>query len=154
MSATLPSNSGEERFVIKLGAPNEYAHEPGFESSILLSGRHWDGDHTFPFSTFIEGLWLRSADLAKLRDHIAQWAALPLERLVADELNGDFKLARLPGQHVSLRFGQGSDTISDLNPVVSLTFSAGALRGEFHFVTDQSCLTLFAQELSAELSKS
>jgi hypothetical protein len=34
-----------------------------------------------------------------------------------------------------------------MNPVVTIAFSVGALRGEFHFVTDQSCLTLFAQDL-------
>jgi hypothetical protein len=70
---------------------------------------------------------------------------------VAEELSGDFRLARLPGQTVSVRFGSRPDTISHLNPVVTVTFSAGALHGEFHFVTDQSCLTLFAQDLSEEL---
>jgi hypothetical protein len=38
--------------------------------------------------------------------------------------------------------------ISDLSPVVTITFSAGALHGEFHFVTDQSCLTRSEFELA------
>lgn len=154
MSATLPSNSGEERFVIEFGAHTEYSCETGFECSIHISGRHWDGDHTFPFSTSIEGLWLRLVDLKELEDHLAKWTTLPLDRLLAGNLDKEFELARLPSQQVRIRFGQRSETISGPNPVVSFSFSAGALRVEFYFVTDQSCLTLFARELSAELAKS
>ncbi len=151
MAATLPSNNGEAQFVIDLRAPAEYAHEPGFESSVHLRGRHWDGDHTFPFSTSIEGLWLRTADLTALREHVIRWLRQPLESLIAEDLNADFRLARLPGQSVRIRFGPRPDTLSDLNPVVSIIFSARALQGEFHFVTDQSCLKLFAQELADEM---
>ncbi len=149
--ATLPSNNGEAQFVIELSAPAEYAHDAGFESSIHLRGLHWDGDHTFPFSTSIAGLWLRAADLTALREHVTRWLRQPVECLMAEDLSGDFQLGRLPGQSVHLRFGPRPDTISHLNPVVSITFSAGSLRGEFHFVTDQSCLSLFAQELSGEV---
>jgi hypothetical protein len=145
------TNNGEAQFVIELGAPAEYAHDAGFESSIHLRGRHWDGDHTFPFSTSIDGLWLRAAHLTALREHVTRWLRQPLEGLVAGDLSADFQLARLPGQSVHVRFGPRPDTISNLNPVVSITFSAGALQGEFHFVTDQSCLRLFAQELSDEI---
>ena len=109
---------------------------------------------TFPFSTSISGLWLNAADLTALTDHISEWLRQPLDYLVAEELNADFEFALLPGQSVHVRFGPRPDTISDLNPVVTIAFSAGALQGEFHFVTDQSCLALFAQELSAELTRS
>jgi hypothetical protein len=151
MPATLRSNSGEAEFAVGLGTPAEYAHDPGFESAVKMHGLHWDGDHTYRLSSSIDGLWVRSADITELRDHISRWTGQPLDRLVAEDLSGDFELARLPGQSIHIRFGPRPDTISDLNPVVSITFSAGALHGEFYFVTDQSCLTLFAQELSVEL---
>jgi hypothetical protein len=151
MPATLPSNNGEAQFVIELRAPAEYAHDSGFESSISLRGWHWDGDHTFPFSTSIEELWLRATDIAALRDHIARWLRQPLDRLIADDLSAEFQLARLPGQSIRVRFGPRDDTISGHHPVFSISFSAGALRGEFHFLTDQSCLALFVEELSTEL---
>jgi hypothetical protein len=151
MAANLPSNNGSAQFVIELGAPAEYAHDAGFESSVTLRGRHWDGDHTFPFSTFVEGLWLRAADVVALRDHIARWLRQPLDRVVAEDLSAEFQLARLPGQHICVRFGPQADTIADRHPVFSISFSAGALQGEFHFVTDQSCLALFVEELSTEL---
>jgi hypothetical protein len=151
MPATLRSNSGELQFAVALGRPLEYAHERGFESSLDLRGRHWDGTQTFPYSTTIEGIWLSCAEVMALRDHIARWTALSLDRLDVDDLSGTFKLARLPGQCADVCFGARSDTISGLNPVISITFSAGALHGVFHFVSDQSCLSLFVQELSAEL---
>lgn len=154
MPATLPSNSGRAQLVIEIGPPALYACDAGFESSLHLGGEHWDGDHSFPFSTTIEGLWLRAADLATLRDHIARWIRQPLDRLDAEDLNSAFELARLPGQSINIRFGPRSDIVSALNPVVSIAFAAGALHGEFHFVTDQSCLALFAKELSDELAAS
>jgi hypothetical protein len=154
MPATLPSNNGEAQFVVELSAPAEYAHDSGFDSSITLRGRHWDGDHTFPFSTSIEGLWLRAADIVALRDHIVRWIRQPLDRLIAEDLSAEFQLARLPGQSIRVRFGPRDDTISDRHPVLSISFSAGALQGEFHFVTDQSCLAVFAEELSTELVSS
>ncbi len=151
MSATLPSNNGEAQFVIELSAHAGYAHDSGFESSITLCGRHWDGDHTFPFSTSIEGFWLRAADIVALRDCIDRWTRQPLDLLIADDWNAEFQLARLPGQSVCVRFGPRADTISERHPVCSISFSAGALHGELFFVTDQSCLALFAKELSTEL---
>jgi hypothetical protein len=151
MAATLSSNNGEAQFVIELSAPVEYAHDAGYESSIHLRGRHWDGDHTFPFSSSISGLWLRAADLAALREHVFQWLRQPLACLIVEDLSADFQLARLPGQSLQVRFGPRPDTISGLNPIVTIAFSSGTLWGEFHFVIDQSCLALFAQELSGEL---
>lgn len=153
MPVILRSNSGEAEFKIERGGPSEYGHEPGFESSIQLRGEHSDGDHTFPFSTSIEGLWLRATDLGELRDHITRWIRQPLSLLNVDDLNGEFELARLPHQRVCVRFGPHPGKVSNWNPVVFIIYSAGELRGEFHFETDQSCLTLFAQELSAELSR-
>jgi hypothetical protein len=152
MPATLSSNSGEAQFVVELGAPAEYATNAGFESSIHIRGQCWGRDHPFPFSASVGGLWLRSADLAALRDHIARWTALPLDRLDAGSLIADFELASLPGQSVYVCFGPRPDTISHLNPVISIVFSVDALYGEYHFVTDQSCLSLFAQELSEALA--
>jgi hypothetical protein len=71
--------------------------------------------------------------------------------LTVEGLIGHFQLARLPHQTVNVRFGARSDTIQSLNPVVSINFSAGTLHGQFHFVTDQSCLSIFAEELSTQL---
>ena len=151
MSATLPSNNGEARFVIELRVPAEYAHDAGFESSIHLHGEHWDGDHAFPFTTSIEGLWLRAADIKALQEYIIEWLRLPLESQTVKDLNAGFLLARLPEQNLQIRFEPSPEQTFNPHPLVTIHFGAGALRGEFQFVTDQSCLSLFAQELSAEL---
>lgn len=151
MPATLRSNSGRDEFIVKCVTPAEYANDFGFESCVYLHGQYWDGDHTFPLSTSIDGLWLRSADLTALYEHIERWTNQPLDRLHVDDLSNDFELAGMPGQSVRISFGPRPDTISGLNPVVSITLSAGKWHSDFHFVTDQSCLTIFAQELSAEL---
>jgi hypothetical protein len=150
MAATLRSNDGEAEFAVAFDTPTEYAHDPGFEASVHVRGQHWDGDHTHPLSASVEGLWLRLADVVALRDHIADWGAQPLDRLVPESLNREFRLARLPEQCVHIRFGPRPDTASHLHPVISITVSAGAFHCEFHFATDQSCLALFAQELSSE----
>lgn len=153
MQATLNSNSGGAAITLAFGASSEYAHDPGFDASIDIRGQHWDGDHTFPIHSSVSGVWLRAQDVAELRDFISRWLAQPLEQLRTEGLDGEFQLARLPEQNVTLRFGSREDTISHLNPVVTAELAAGALRVEFHFVTDQSCLTIFSRELTALLSQ-
>ena len=151
MQATLRSNSGEAEFTLELETVAEYAHEVGFESTISLRGQHWDGDHTFPFSSKIDGLWLRGGDLNALSEHITKWINLPIGQLAPDGLTGDFQMARLPEQSLSLRFSSRSNEVSSMNPIVSITFKASAYCGEFYFVTDQSCLSFFVHELRAAL---
>ncbi len=148
-SATLSSNDGNKKFVIEFNAPVDYAHDPGFEASIHIQGESWDGDHTFPFSTSIAGLWLRAEDLTEFQEHISRWLRRPLAELTPEKLNADFQLTRLPGQRLDLKFGSRANVISDQKPVLTITFSSGALRGEFYLVTDQSCLALFVQDLSS-----
>lgn len=152
MSATLLSNDGESRFTMTLDAYSEYAHESGFDSSIQFDGRHWDGDHTHPVSAAADVVWLRCADLESLCEHIQRWVSLPLTDLRVERLSGEFELAGLPGQRVWVRFGERSDTIASLNPVVSLVLAAGPFFSEFHFVTDQSCLGSFLNDLITDIA--
>ena len=100
-------------------------------------------------------MWLRSADVTALRDHISRWTGRPLDHLIVKDLNGDFELARKPGQTIYVRFGPRHGTISGLNPVVSSSlFARVHSTVSLPFVTDQSCLTLYAQELSTLLIES
>lgn len=151
MSALLRSNSGESELKLELVARQEYATDAGFEARLSIRGAHWDGDHTFPLSASVEGTWLRRADLEALLEHIAQWTRQPLEHLDNATLTRDFELARLPAQRLSICFGPRADVIPSLNPVVSIALSAGVFYTYYHFVTDQSCLRIFAEELSADL---
>jgi hypothetical protein len=152
MPATLMSNRGDEKLSIELGKPSEFTACPGFESTIRLAGRHWGCDDTRLATIVLDGIWLSCAELKALHDHIANWIDQPLDCMAAENLTGDFELTRLPGESVLVSFGPRSDTISFRNPVVSIVMSASTLRGEFHFVTDQSCLRIFAQELSGLLA--
>ena len=153
MLATLPSNRGDSDFSIESVSASESSGERRHDAVIRLRGVHWDGDHTHPFALFLEGIWLRSAAPIALCEHIARWIEQPLERVIASELDAVFELTDERSQHVKIRFGSRSDTISDLNPVVSFGVSAGPLRSECHFVTDQSCLAIFRDELATVIQK-
>jgi hypothetical protein len=153
MTATLRSNRGLEELAFEFHSIVPYAHEHGFESTIRWMGTHWDGDHTFPQSVSIGGLWLALSGLTAWCVHITQWTALPLEMLVPERLKGTFALGSLPGQVANLSFGSSTDTISGLNPVLSMSLSAGVLQCSFHFITDQSCLSSFAKEVQRVLSE-
>jgi hypothetical protein len=154
MPAVLRSNSGRDELRFDLRASQEYATDAGFEACVSISGEHWDGDHTFPVATSAEGIWLRCADLLAMREHIVRWTGQSLEQLDPAKLTRVFELARLPGQRVSIRFGPRPDIVPSPNPTVSVTLSAGSLNVDYHFVTDQSCLRMFAEELLAETSRS
>lgn len=151
MSATLRSNDGESMLELSFENKSEYAHEAGFESTVTVKGRHWDGDHTFPSSLSIEGMWLRTKELKELEAHISRWTNRSLSDLRIEELNREFELACLPEQSLRIALGDRSDTISDSHPVVTISLTAGPMKGEYHFLTDQSCLSIFSDELTREI---
>jgi hypothetical protein len=74
-----------------------------------------------------------------------------MERLDPADLDRAFDLARLPAQTLVIRFGPREDVIVGRYPIITVNFAAGGLAGEFHFVTDQSCLDLFARDLSSAI---
>ncbi|HZF54819.1 MAG TPA: hypothetical protein VE093_39490 [Polyangiaceae bacterium] len=152
--AILRSNDGESELMLQFEAHATYATEPGFEASIRLQGQHWDGDHTHKLAVTIENLWLRAQDLLRLQETLADWLGRPMHQLDPTDLDGEFQLACLPGQSVALRFGARREVSAGRNPIVTVAFAAGALMGEFHFFTDQSCLELFRRDLSAALQSS
>jgi len=153
MHSTLRSNSGEAELMFDLVESATYGHDVGFEANVSIRAEHWDGDHAHPVAISAEGLWLRAGDLSELRGHILAWTSQPLDRLIPEQLDGSFELTRLPGQRFSITFGSRTDTIAHLNPVVSIILAAGAFRSAFHFVTDQSCLAIFANEIGSHLYK-
>ena len=148
MTITLPSNHGNAQFSITLISKSEYANESGFDSNVLLSSSHWDGDHWHPLSLKFDGLWLRRNDMIALHTYLASWVSQPLASLATSVLLAEFQLARLPGQSLKLIFGPREDTIDERKPVVTVELKANSFRTDFHFVTDQSCLAIFAQHLS------
>ena len=151
MHAELRSNDGESAIALDLERRFTYATEPGFEGSMQIRGRHWDGDHSHGIEVAIAGMWLRAEDLREMRSVVARWLARPLSELKAELLHGEFQLARLPGQSVRIRFGSRPDVIEGGHVVVTVAFAAGPLSGEYHFLSDQSCLEPFSRELNAAL---
>ena len=152
MTVVLRSNKGTSQFELKLEAPAEYAHELVYESTIRIKGEHYDGDHSFPLSTEVDGVWLSGTELVSLRDHMVKWVKQPLDQLIVENLTAEFQLASLQFQSFTIRFGARDNVISEQNPVVSISFLFGKLSGEYYFVTDQTCLTSFSNELSDELN--
>ncbi len=151
MRAELRSNDGESAFALDLEGRSTYATEPGYEAFVQIRGRHWDGDHTHDIDVAIAGMWLRAEDLRELRNGIARWLARPLSELKAELLQGEFQLARLFNQSVRIRFGSRPDVIEGHHVVVTVTFAAGPFSGEYHFLSDQSCLQSFSHELTSAL---
>jgi hypothetical protein len=148
MDAVLRSNRGESELVMRLVplTPTECA------CSLRLTGEHWDGDHHEPFTASVDGFILTNAALKALHRHVVSWLDGPLEELVSARLDASFELAG-HGHTLGFRFGPIDKVINQRGkPVVSLGFSIGTLSGSAHFVTDPSCLALFADTLGQALS--
>jgi len=149
--ATLHSNAGNASLAFTFEHRESHEGDAGFVVSVRIRGQHWDGDHTRELMTLLSHLWFRQSDVVQLRDHMATWLRLPLEALDPTGLDGEFRLTRLPGQELLVTFGERADVISDRKPVLTVSFAAGRLEGSFLFVTDQSCLNIFVDELSAAI---
>lgn len=152
MLATLRSNRGDEEASFEFEPPGEHVDVVTTLLTMRFRGRNWDGDHDHDISVRVEGLWVRRADVASLRDHIDAWVRRPMTGLDPRLLDARFRLCRQAGQTLDLLFGARADVISDELPLLTVSFEAGRLAGGFHLVVDQSCLDIFARELSAWLA--
>jgi hypothetical protein len=153
MKSSLPSSRGDTTLIIDLGIPTEYKGESGFDASVEVTAMHWAYRGQYPCNVGVKGLWFRKADLMDLNVFIEKWLDLPLVELATTELVGKFELAKVPGDGFCLSFGRREGTISGIHPVISITIKTSALQVELYYVTDQSCLRLFSDELCGAIKK-
>jgi hypothetical protein len=151
MDVTLASNSGDDKLVLSIASRFDWDGEPGLETSLLVVTRHWDGDHDNEIRLVIPGLCLGIEALRTLHDRLAAWLSRPLAELVTAKLTTDAPLALPPGQRLDVAFGPRADTLDGMNQTVTLLFGTTRLKGDVHFVTDQSCVRLFANGLAGAL---
>ena len=118
------------------------------EFELSINGQHWDGDHEHAIRLTSESIFLSCDRLRELASQLQAWlesddcGRLPFtgESPLADD-NANAEL--------NLIFAARPDTILPVDkPVVTVTYRIGRLVGEFSFVTDQSCLRLFADEIN------
>jgi len=89
---------------------------------------------------------LSAARLRELKDRIEAWLGSTQVGTVA--FSGEYSLAADGYSRLDLIFGPRKDVItSNDKPVVTVGFHIGRVSGEFCFVTDQSCLKLFADDV-------
>jgi hypothetical protein len=151
--AVLSSNRGDDRLTLSFGARFEWQGQPALEAILKLEGVHFDGDHDHTLDVTIEGLALAVHSLGSLSRELEAWLSLPLEQLESSKLASEHSLALGTGQRLDMIFGDREDTISERHPVLTIGFGAGRLRGQHHFVTDQSCIRLFNDELVLALAR-
>jgi hypothetical protein len=104
-------------------------------------------------SADVQGVCLSVLALKELHDRLHDWVSLPLNEMGETPLQGSFPLALAPSQTLTILFGERKDTASTTNPTVAITLHVGNLRSEYHYITDQSCVRLFADALQTALRK-
>lgn len=116
------------------------------DCALRINARIWDGDHEQSATFSLENLVLSAARLRELKDRIETWLGSPNVGSVA--FSGKYSLAADSYSTLDLIFCPRNDVIaSDDKPVVTIAFHVGRVRGEFCFVTDQSCLRIFADDV-------
>ena len=111
-----------------------------------INARIWDGDHEQSATFSADNLVLSTARLRELKDRIEAWLGSTQVGNVA--FSGEYSLAADGYSRLDLIFGPRKDVIASHDkPVVTVGFNVGRVSGEFFFVTDQSCLRLFADDV-------
>lgn len=151
MKATLPSNGGHEHFQLEFGEPKRLVGELGLDATLEVQVPEWVDEGPRPCVVRIAGLWLRARALIKLHTAIVTWLALPMDKLAATALDGDFELAGQRGQSLRLRFGEHKGGIPG-HQDVSVAIVA-AFRTDVGFTSDPSCLHQFAGELDVAIDE-
>ena len=143
---TLNSNMSDESLVLQVGA-----NKSGLVNcAIAINARIWDGNHDQSSSLAVDNLVLSASRLSELKNRIEVWLASNQDGTVA--FSGEYPLAADGYSRLDLNFGTRMDTIAPRDkPVVTVVFKIGSINGEFCFVTDQSCLRLFASDVVREI---
>jgi hypothetical protein len=151
----MAANKGNATVSFVLGVPSPFADgDLHFQSSLEISQDHWDGDHEHRLNLKVDGLWLSQAGLWEMHQQLSTWVRKPIRELANSVLRSEFEVAAISSQRLRLVFGPREDTIDERKPVLTLEVQAGALGANIHFVTDQSCISIFLDELSTALSGS
>lgn len=121
------------------------------DCAVKLYARIWDGDHEQSASLSVANIVLSASRLGELRNRIETWLASKQVGTVA--LSGEYQLTADGYSRFDLIFGMRDDIIASSDkPVVTIGFKIGRINGEFCFVTDQSCLKLFAGDVARAIT--
>jgi hypothetical protein len=96
-------------------------------------------------------LSLSRSTLEAMEQRLRAWADLPLSELARTPLVASFEAGHTFDNHAAFQFEPRADVISGPNPVVTFKLFLGKLQGEFVFVTDQSCIRLFCDQVRVSL---
>jgi hypothetical protein len=150
--AIIHSNMGDKKISFDFISPYQVNGDSGFHSSISIDSPHWDGDdYVHPIHLKFEDFWISRERLIQMSERLLEWCGLPLNEMAATPLAARFELCRGAYPHITLGFGPREDTIDSRKPVLSVDIKIATIRVETHFVTDQSCLTIFANEVMQAL---
>jgi hypothetical protein len=140
------SNLGDHLVILEIGAPQPCYDRPGFDLTVRFSSPYWDGDHSHPIDLRFDGFWVDKRALMEMQNFLSDYVNQPLKELGSTILTGEFDLSNKAG-NLSVSFGPRADTIDSRKPVFTSRIKAGYISAEIHFVTDQSCISQFVEEL-------
>lgn len=121
------------------------------DCSVSIRARIWDGDDNQFARLSADKIILSGAGLRQLKDDIENW--LESSRVGTDAFSGEYALAANGYSMLDLIFRHRKDIIASHDkPVVTIRFRVGRAEGEFCFVSDQSCLRLFTDDLAAAIT--
>lgn len=140
----LNANTSDEYLVIK---PSRFDGEC-VHCAVSTRLRIWDTQLVESWMTIkADNITLSLVALVELRNRLDDW--LLTKAVGLNAFAGHFQLCQGPSCRFDLHFGTRADTIASVDkPVVTVDLSLGTTHVGFRFVTDQSCLGLFAMAMS------
>ena len=143
-TARLNTNTSDEFIEIH---PERF--EEGFvDCSVCIRLRNWNSRKEESWTVIkTDDISLSVIAIRELQNELDRW--LMSQSVGISSFSGHFSLGHNPSNKLDFHFEQRADTIASADkPVVTIEFSSGTTHIEFRFVTDQSCLGLFAMTLS------
>jgi len=143
-TARLNTNTSDEFIEIH---PERFVE--GFvDCTVCIRLRNWDSRKDESWTVIkADDISLSVIAIRELHDELDRWLMSPSVGI--SSFSGHFSLGHKPGNRLDFHFNPRADTIASADkPVVTIDFSTGTTHIEFRFVTDQSCLGLFAMTLS------
>jgi hypothetical protein len=135
------------------------ASEAALICDVVLAGRYFsapfaaDSDSGAPQDFMLEmrRLAVPVRTLERLAEALGRWLDLSLHEQHSAPLTLDCEMGGLFDQYLHLVLGKRDDTLASGQPVATLSYLVGRMRGELSFVTDPTCLRAFHESITAAI---
>ncbi len=153
MIAILNSNNGKATLSFELKGSSVDTDGKWLAINIYYSGTTWAISDEQDLNISMSNVKILALSLSQMCNHLDEWVKLPLDIHAKTPLVYSSSFGRTHGEILNIIFGKRDNVISGDKPVLSFVYENGNTKFDSCFVTDQTCIGEFSDNLQHIVEK-